>query len=150
MDPLSAAASVIAVVQISAKIFELCRTYALGVKSATEDINRLQSEVAEIQLVMEKVKYLADGDTNKLSTLQTLKDNGTLERLSTDLATLATKLAPKLRRRLLNRIRSGHLKWPFQKADVDQLITALDRHKSTILLALSADQRLERNGLVIE
>jgi hypothetical protein len=41
MDGLSAAASVIAVLQISAQLFDLCRTYYLNVKDARKDTQRL-------------------------------------------------------------------------------------------------------------
>jgi ankyrin repeat domain-containing protein 50 len=59
MDPFSAAASVIAVVQISGKVFALCQTYYAEVKNAREDIC-LRDEVTSIQDVLINVKDSAD------------------------------------------------------------------------------------------
>ena len=41
MDDLSAAASVIAVIDISTKVASLCYQYSVAVKDAKEDIERL-------------------------------------------------------------------------------------------------------------
>ena len=49
MDGLSAAASVVALIQISGQIFTLCQDYFSSVKNAREDIRRLRDEVMFLQ-----------------------------------------------------------------------------------------------------
>jgi hypothetical protein len=52
MDGISGAASIIAVVDISAKIASLCFQYSVAVKNAKEDIKRLQGKVNDIKDVL--------------------------------------------------------------------------------------------------
>lgn len=58
MDGLSAAASVISVVDISAKVFSLCQSYILGVRHARRDILRLSTEVWALREIVERVEEL--------------------------------------------------------------------------------------------
>jgi hypothetical protein len=70
MDGLSAAASIVAVIEISGRIFGLCRTYYSEVKNARDDIRYFRDEVTSLQDVLTNVKDLADApDSAKLSTL---------------------------------------------------------------------------------
>lgn len=60
MDSLSGAASVIAVIDISVKIFELYQTYISVVKEARKDIQRLRDGVISLQDVITDVKDLEE------------------------------------------------------------------------------------------
>ena len=73
MDGLSGAASVIAVVDISAKIISLCYQYSVAVKEAKDDIERVQRKVSDITHTLEKIKKLLNNqDKTWLSTTQGL------------------------------------------------------------------------------
>jgi Fungal N-terminal domain of STAND proteins len=61
MDGLSGAASIIAVVDISAKVASLCFQYSLAVKDAKNDITRLQRKIGDVKGVLENTKQLLDG-----------------------------------------------------------------------------------------
>jgi hypothetical protein len=61
MDGLSGAASIIAVVDISAKVASLCFQYSLAVKDAKNDITHLQRKVGDVKGSLEKMKQLIDG-----------------------------------------------------------------------------------------
>jgi hypothetical protein len=61
MAGLGEAASVIAVIELSAKIASICVQYSREVKHAAEDIGRLQGEVKSLQYVLQNVKQLLDG-----------------------------------------------------------------------------------------
>jgi len=61
MEALGVAASVIAAVQISKEILSLCAQYALDVKDAKTDIDRLRNKVATVRDVLNGVKYLVEG-----------------------------------------------------------------------------------------
>jgi hypothetical protein len=60
MDGLSGAASVIAVIDISAKIASLCYQYSVAVKDAKDDIERVRRKVSDITYILEKIKQLLD------------------------------------------------------------------------------------------
>lgn len=61
MEGIPGAASVIAVIDMSAKITSLCFQYSVAVKNANKDIERLRRKVSDIKGVLEEVKRLLDG-----------------------------------------------------------------------------------------
>ena len=68
MDGLSAGASVIAVIDISAKVATLCFQYSAAVKDAIKDIQRLQKKVEDIRDILRELKRLLDRpDKTRLS-----------------------------------------------------------------------------------
>src|SRR3979411_1868195 len=76
MEPLSAAASVIAVVQISGQVFSLGQKYCSEVKGARKDIQSLRNEVMSLQDVLTNVADLAeDPGSGKLSILSLLNQH---------------------------------------------------------------------------
>jgi len=56
MDGLSAAASVIAVIQIAEDVYGKLSDYICAVKDASNDIERLKDEVLALRDVLEKVE----------------------------------------------------------------------------------------------
>jgi hypothetical protein len=147
MDPLSAAASIIAVVQISGKVFQLCQTYYLEVKEARKDIQRLRGELTFLQDVLANVADLAaeDQDSANASTLGLLNQpDGPLQQCQRDLEGLVAKLDPGdekdgARKGKMKQFGWRALKWPFSSKDVDKLLTTIGRHKATFNLALTAN-----------
>lgn len=75
MDGISAAANVIAVIQLTGNILKLCGGYIKEVKDARKDIVSLQQEVAGLREVLEKLSdFLYGIYGRKLSTHQALVD----------------------------------------------------------------------------
>lgn len=142
MDGISAAASIIAVIQISGQVINLCRTYYSGVRGAKMDIQRLREEITSLQTVLTKVADLANApDAAKLSTLGLLNQpDGPAQQCLTELITLAAKLSPGQGKDTMKQFGLRALKWPFSSKDVDKTITTIERHKATFNLALAADQ----------
>ena len=141
MDGLSGAAGVIAVVQISGKVFDLCRTYYLEVKNARKDIQRLRDEVTSLQDVLASVADLADAPSSgKLSILGLLnRPNGPVQQCHTELTRLVAELEPGQGKDTMKQFGLRALKWPFSSKDVDKAIIAIGRYKATFDLALTAD-----------
>ena len=54
MDPVSAAASIIAIIQISGSVISLCYQYISSVKDAHGDITKVLSEVASLKVILEE------------------------------------------------------------------------------------------------
>ncbi|KAF5973809.1 vegetative incompatibility protein het-e-1 [Fusarium bulbicola] len=64
-EALGVASSVIAVVELSAKIFSLCLRYSRDVKNAKGDIERLREEVATFQTTAKELLTLVEGPRGK-------------------------------------------------------------------------------------
>ena len=138
MDPLSGVASVVAVVQISGQIIKICHGYISEVKSARADISRLVVEVQSFQEVLQSLRTKIEGpDGPKLVSTRTVVES--IERSQHDLKALQAKLETKQDRRSMRRFGIRVLKWPLESHEVDRIINVLERHKSTIDLAMSTD-----------
>ncbi|EDU44994.1 vegetative incompatibility protein HET-E-1 [Pyrenophora tritici-repentis Pt-1C-BFP] len=157
MDGLSGAASVIAVIDMSAKIASLCFQYSMAVKDAKGDIERVQRKVGEITHILEKIKQLLDSqDKTRLSTTQGLFDS--LRQCLGELEKLRVKLNPGKTRGIMARFDLRALKWPFTSKQVDKIVSTLEGHErsfsSTLqidqtVLMLSIDQKLDLTKLPI-
>jgi hypothetical protein len=139
MDGLSGAASVLAVIQISAQIFDACRTYYLQVKTARKDIQRLRDEIILLQDVLVSVADLADSAS--LPTLALLaRDEGPIQQCQKELLGLARRLDPGQSKDEMRTFGLRALKWPFTSKEVDKAINTLERYKASFDFALSTDQ----------
>ena len=139
MDGLSGAASVIAVIDISAKIASLCVQYSMAVNDAKGDIERVRRKVSDINHVLKKIKQLLDSqDKTRLSATQGLLDS--VEQCLNELKTLDMRLEPGKTRKTMSRFGLRALKWPFTSKQVDKIISSLEGYEQTFGLALQVDQ----------
>lgn len=140
MDPLSGAASVIAVVDIIAKVITLCSKYYSDVKDAKADIERLQNEVASLQNVLDQTRALSDKTQAKklLACDQALKQQE--QQLVGHFKQLENELDPGNRKKTMHRLGLRALQWPLARQEVDTSLKILERFKSTITMALATDQ----------
>ena len=141
MDPVSAAASVIAVVQISGQVFQLCQAYYSGVKEARKNIKLLRDEITSLQDVLTHVADLAEDPGSANPSILSLLDqqNGPVQQCQKDLKGLVLKLEPGQENNKMKQFGLRALKWPFSSKDVEKLLTTIGRHKATFNLALTAD-----------
>jgi hypothetical protein len=141
MAGIGEAASIIAVVQISAEVFDLCRTYSLEVKEARTEIQRLRDEVISLQDVLTNVADLVeDPGSAKLSILSLLnQQDGPVQQCQKGLIGLVAKLEIGQGNNKMKQFGLRALKWPFSKQDVDKVLTTIGRHKATFNLALTGD-----------
>ncbi|KAF1978708.1 hypothetical protein BU23DRAFT_449943 [Bimuria novae-zelandiae CBS 107.79] len=143
MDGLSGAASVIAVVDIAAKVASLCYQYSVGVKHAKGDIKRLHRKVNDTKNVLGKLQQLLEKqDKSQLCTTRTLPDSlqSCFQELTKLEATLQAKLEPSGRRKAMQRFGFRALKWPFTSKDVEKTVQNLEKYGHTFSLALQVDQ----------
>ena len=139
MEGLGVAASIIAVVDLSAKVAKLCIQYSLEVTDAKSDISRIHNEVENVGKVVSDVQHLVVGPNGaKLSASKKMLD--AVNDCSTQLKTLERKLDPGKTTKAMRRLGIRALKWPFQRKQVDKVIRELERCKGTVLLALQLDQ----------
>ncbi|MCJ1466967.1 hypothetical protein MMC07_005589 [Pseudocyphellaria aurata] len=139
MDGLSAAASIIAVIDISAQILSLCSQYLAAVKDAKKDIERFQKKIEVLNKLFERVKQLSDeGDKTGLSTVHHLE--GSLKDCFLRLKELETRINPSKARKTIIRLRLRDLKWPFTSKDMEKIVVELQKHEQDFILALGVDQ----------
>lgn len=139
MEGLGVAASIIAVVDLSAKIASLCLQYTKDVKHAKDDITRLCRQVIELGNTLHSVQQLLDSpDGARLKASRRLvvaiQDSRSL------LRDLHATLCPKTARQATSRLGFRFLKWPFQSKDVDKIVQDLGQCMQIISLVLQVDQ----------
>jgi ankyrin repeat domain-containing protein 50 len=141
MDGLSAAASVIAVIQMSVQVFNLCNDYFLAVKDARKDIKLLSDEVSSLHDVLENIAEMADSPSAaKLSTLDLLtKPDGPMELCQTELEMLKAKLDTGHGEGKMKRFGLRAWKWPFTSKDVKATLVIIGRQRDLLNLASTAD-----------
>jgi predicted oxidoreductase len=138
MDGLSAAASVIAVIQITASLASILRDYYTGVRDAKADIQRLYYSMNSLRTVVAAVKQLNDRFEKSLTLSALLTDqNGPLQSVLLELKRIETKIGGVPKDRSARVLKS--LKWPFQKAEVEKMVLAIDSNKSTLALQFTVE-----------
>ena len=139
MEGLGVAASVIAVVELSAKVASLCLQYCKDVKHAKDDIIRLRKQVIDLENVSASVAQLLDGPNGpKLKASQHLR--AAMLECRIQLEWLHNTLTPKTARQAMSRLGLPSLKWPFQRKETDKIVQGLGRCNQSMSLALQVDQ----------
>ena len=139
MDGVSAAASVVALVQISAKVASLCAEYYSHVKSAKKDIDRFHLEVEALIKVLQNLEELAQKPgAEKLFTTNAIKES--IRSCLSELTYFNERLEPGKGRKAMSRYEIRALKWPFESKELEKAIGILQRYKSIFSTALNVDQ----------
>ena len=139
MDVVGSAASVLAIVELAAKITLSCHKYVVAVKNAEKDIVRLRNETESLKEILEKVHDRAtrkDGATllSSPAMVRSLND------CFTEMSSVDDKLQPPKSKRWVKKLKLRELKWPFESREVDKIIENLQGYKQSISLALQLDQ----------
>ncbi|KAF1947569.1 hypothetical protein EJ02DRAFT_507982, partial [Clathrospora elynae] len=142
MDGLSGAASVLAVIDMSAKLTAICFQYSIAAKNAKNaknDIERIEKKVGDITHILNNLKQLLDRqDKTHLSTTHGLLDS--LSQCLRELEDMKVKLDPGKTRKTMSRIGFRALKWPFTSKQVDKIVSDLKGYEQKFTLALQVDQ----------
>jgi hypothetical protein len=134
------AASIIAVIDLSAKVALLCFRYYSAVKNARADIERLQLELESLKTVLEGARQLLEGpDGARLQTSHALRDS--LSSCLSRLTEVKTKLEEKSKtQKMMSAFGMRALKWPLETKEVSRIIAALGQCRDTLSAALTIDQ----------
>ena len=139
MDGVSAAASIIAIIEISAKVAALCVQYSVAVKNAGSDVQRLQGKVEDIGTILGNLKQKLEGpDRVRLSVTGKLTES--LKGCQQTLQELEEKLQPSKTRTAMSRVGARALKWPFKSKELEKVRTTIERYQQTFSLSLQIDQ----------
>jgi len=103
-------------------------------------MNDLMNSIMALQTAFQQVKNLAEGPgATKLIALKPLLESSSVE-LGKEFDRVLRILQPGLGQRAGRKVLRQSLKWPFQKADVEQILQLLERHKSALTFAMNSDQ----------
>ena len=135
MDPLSIAASITTLLQLTGTIIQ----YLNSVKGAPEDRQRLLLElcnVSSILYILEDQASLAQqGDAWSSTLLSINGPNGPIKQFKTALERLEKKLRPVDGLRHIVKI----IAWPFQKEEITEILDVIERQKTLFNLARQND-----------
>uniref|UniRef100_A0A0D2XTW7 Nephrocystin 3-like N-terminal domain-containing protein n=1 Tax=Fusarium oxysporum (strain Fo5176) TaxID=660025 RepID=A0A0D2XTW7_FUSOF len=138
-EVLGIAANVIAVVEISVKILQVCSQYGQDVTNVKADVAELQQEVETLYDTAKKVKTLIEGSQGaKLKASQdfALKITETLSLLSK----VDAKLQPPAKSSVRQHLGLKSLKWPFESGQVHLVVQRIRRCSESLSLALQVDE----------
>ena len=136
IEPIGLVGTLIGIVQVCGRLVSVCYDYRMGVRNAPQDISRILDEVTSVgSIAQQLVKAVELDDASSLPFLQAMGgDDGTLRRCLVELQDLKASLklgkASSLRRSLA---------WPLRRADAETKLQVLATIKSTLQLALAAD-----------
>jgi hypothetical protein len=136
-DPLSTTASIIAIIQLSSTVVE----YINGARGATKERKGLRDGVRACEFVLQQLKDDADDTEEGKAWSETVRalegTDAPLGRLWVALNVIKAKLEPKIG---LEKVLTS-LKWPFSEKEVEKIISAIEREKILLQLALTNDCR---------
>lgn len=150
MDPLSFAASLIAIVGLAGKVAKTCKSYIDGITNHPREIRLIYIEVTSLASILDGLKVLREDDYEDAKVIAQLKGKDgpiqdcheTIRELS-DLVHLNSASATSgssgtKRRRLMSKLPTlEQLAWPFRKDDAVSLLKRIATHKNTINAALT-------------
>ena len=133
MDP----GTILAVVDLSAKLLSLISKYYSDVRDAKDDITRLMTEIRSFQTILLDVEKLAEASKPQSLPVVAIKES------LSDIHDLINELGPSSGRKVMKRVGLRALKWPFSSGQVTKCIERLERHKTAISLGLNVEQTYE-------
>ncbi|KAI8710446.1 hypothetical protein NCS52_01574800 [Fusarium sp. LHS14.1] len=137
-ETLGLAASVIAVIDLSAKVATLCLQYSTAVKNARADITCLQNRLDDLGVCLRGAqRLLHDPNDQALAMSRKLVDS--LNGCMSELTQLQSRLDPGKARKAMRRFGLRALRWPFDSKETIMLFLQVDQ--TTILLDIR--QRFE-------
>ncbi|KAI1824490.1 hypothetical protein F4861DRAFT_256658 [Xylaria intraflava] len=135
MDPLSVTASVIAVLQLTATVVNFLN----NVKNASESQKQCAIEASNIFALLTSLKYRLEEATPAdpwYARVRALAvEKGPLSQYRAALERLAAKILP---RDGVPKVVAALL-WPFNKEEVSEMFTTIERLKSLVSIALEMD-----------
>ena len=139
MEGLAAAASILTVIEISAKVSSLCFQYSVTVKSAKEDIERLQQKVKDIEGVLDHLRRLLERSDN--AWVPVSRELGaSLQACLGQLQKLEKQLKAGKGHKVIRHFGARALAWPFKSKEVEKIISELESYQQTFALSLQMDQ----------
>ncbi|KAM5342882.1 hypothetical protein ACJ41O_013848 [Fusarium nematophilum] len=146
-EAVGLAASVIAIIELSAKVSALCLDYSTAVSNARADITRLKTRVDDLGTTFRRLQVLLGGlNTQALPTSRDLLDS--LCSCTAELTQVQSRLDPDKTGKAMRRFGLRALKWPLDSKEVSDVLSRLERYEQIITLGLQIDQTTLLLGIV--
>lgn len=129
MDPLSAAASIVALLQLTGSVIK----YLHGVKNASDDIKCLTLELCTMKGLLSTLEDTLDAVDPMLLNLLDGPD-GVFKQLRSTLEQLLSKTGSAPSNNL-----GKLLRFPFKKGDIDNSLSSVERQKGVLSLILQGN-----------
>ncbi|KAL8902919.1 MAG: hypothetical protein Q9207_004287 [Kuettlingeria erythrocarpa] len=139
-DPLTISTSIAGLVTLADLVFSRIFQYAKGVKGASQEILKLSSEVGALYGILSNLRLVACQleDESFQSTTRAHHLYSCTQTLENLMAILDKDDTSGLQPRSVGSIKRK-LHWPFKSSEVKSLLEEIQRHKTTLGLALNAD-----------
>lgn len=139
MEAVGSAASIIGVIELSAKLAKLCVEYSRDVTNAAQDIARLQKQLELLGDTSRSVQdFLSSPSSSRVKNSKQL-----LLAVHDSLVQLQTwddALRPRPGQQRMRRFGLRSFKWPFQRKEFETTMQHLSRSTEAISLALQVAQ----------
>jgi hypothetical protein len=155
MDPLSVTANIITVLQVANSIISICYEVRSALNQSPWSLTRIIDEIRDLRNVLETLEN-ACGNLSSTNALDSARfrnfrllcdtESSPLSRCLRELSNLEKKIAPDKRSagksKFLSKTRalSQVLGWQLKEEDAKLCLGRIERCKSTIILALTADE----------
>ncbi|KAK4690674.1 hypothetical protein P7C71_g6170, partial [Lecanoromycetidae sp. Uapishka_2] len=141
-DPLSVTASIAGLVTLADLVFGRTFAYVTAVRGASKETRKLSSETGSLYGILTRLHLIA----SQLESNGNGSESAIQVHILHDCAQTLRKLSSKLEKydpsipaqRPLDSMRRK-LRWPFSTPEVEDLIAEIERHKTSLSLALQAD-----------
>jgi hypothetical protein len=149
MDPLSAAASIIAVIQIADTVVSLCKFYLELTSDAPSDLRVMLIEASTLRAILDNIQFLASHGHAPVSLHTLTGKDGPIQGCLMALRQMSglfpsesaqTVSGTKAKRRKVTAALTA-LAWPFKEGKARKLLAEVVQYKTALNLALTADIR---------
>ncbi|KZF19011.1 hypothetical protein L228DRAFT_242048 [Xylona heveae TC161] len=138
MDGLSVAASIISVLQLTYSVAKICHQYKFKIYAKSGLIVSVTAELKHIAFLLESIRDLESKHSGNLSAVTEVVKHGVLDRCRLVLTKLQNRLQKDVSATGLGKLKSALL-WPLKEKELHETLTVLERHKTSLSLALDAD-----------
>ena len=145
-------ASVVAIVQITDRIVDVCKFYLESVQGTPSDLRVLLIEISALRSVLDNVKFLASCPGEKPQALGSLSGpDGPVDGCHNSICQLEGLLPQELvgksgtrpRKRPKIKFTLAQLAWPLKERKARKILDEILLYKSTITVALTAENVYE-------
>ncbi|RSL41375.1 hypothetical protein CEP53_012803 [Fusarium sp. AF-6] len=155
MEALGAVASIIAVVQLTGTIINLCKKYLTSVADLKHDLNCIIIEVSTLRSILELVETAVEGEGDKSPILDALKAPvSSCQNVLADLTALLRSTQceiPDEQIRMRDKASKilRRVEWPYKGDRAKTMLADLSQHKNTIAMILAVDSRHEKIRVIV-
>lgn len=140
-DPLSVVASIAGLIEIAHSVAKHCYVYVKDVRGAKDEIEKLLAGTTELygvlnQLYLVACRFEGEDFDSSIQTHHIYACHATLDRIRCRLEDQNPTYYSNQRKIFIKK-----LQWPFSKTETKDLLVDLEKEKSALSLALSAQSK---------